>query len=88
MKVFRQLRIIYGMGKILVSSGLGKIHYNRNIEDYGLLVLPFVGKGPENAVELEILERNLARSYYHTNRTIAAVRDTPVTANQMLRAVA
>lgn len=76
------------MSQILVTGGLDKINPNGNVQYNWLLDFPFVGKSSDNAIELKVLECDFPGFYYHTKRTIAAVKEAAVTPNQMLRAVA
>ena len=54
LQILGQLRVVYGMHQIVVLGGEGKIKPYGNVQHYGLLVFPFVGERPENAVELDV----------------------------------
>ena len=84
--VLRQLRVVDGMDQVVVLGGKGKIKPDGYVHDHGLLLFPFIGERPEDAVELDVFERDFAGFDYHTKSTIAAVKETAVTPNQRLRA--
>ena len=74
------------MDQVVVPRGQRKIKPNGNVQHHGLLVSPFVGERPENAVELNVFKRYFTGFNYHTKSTMAAVRETAVNPNQRLRA--
>ena len=67
---------------------MGEVQPKSQVQDDWLFGYAFIGKNADNAVKLNVLEADLPLFHYHANKTIAVVKDTADTPNQMLRAIA